>query len=464
MLTLERGQFTAPDLSSIARSLDALEQTYSDGDENRASTNMDDTGVWGLSLTRWRSEAMKPYQDRPHMQLAFILNLEQHWFTLRRFGSHSTREPGQNNGHWFNLNSFLEKPEWVSKTYLGMVLQQAESEGYSVFVVAPTSATAPLSLPRCAADELAQTLPEPSSAASSSRLSTTRTPHAPEGLEHEDYDLQAALQASLASGTFSGWERGPPIVNPASGSSGTRTPHASASTFGSSSSSLPPPAPAPAPEPQPSDPITASMARNQALLQRMQREQEYMLQEQYEEEVARMNIGVPRALGRPTETQGEEGEDELLRRAIAESEALARQREQAEDDMDVDVEGAEERRSQQPSRGPSAHLGGAVMSGDRVYDDDDEQLQAALKASLESVPAGFRVPELPASRAFVQPPATSIPSAGASDQHVRTSSMAETETETESEPETGSEVPTGNEQKEDLNLEEMRRRRLARFG
>jgi hypothetical protein len=33
------------------------------------------------------------------------------------------------NGHWFNLNSFLPAPEWVSKMYLGMVLQQAEAEG-----------------------------------------------------------------------------------------------------------------------------------------------------------------------------------------------------------------------------------------------------------------------------------------------------------------------------------------------
>ena len=60
-------------------------------------------------------------------QFAFILNLEQHWFTLRSFGDHITQ--GQGHTHWFNLNSFLQRPEWVSKTYLGMMLQQAESEG-----------------------------------------------------------------------------------------------------------------------------------------------------------------------------------------------------------------------------------------------------------------------------------------------------------------------------------------------
>jgi ataxin-3 len=63
-------------------------------------------------------------------QLGFILNLEQHWFTLRRFGpasAHIDEDTGE--GHWFNLNSFLSAPEWVGKLYLGMVLQQAEAEG-----------------------------------------------------------------------------------------------------------------------------------------------------------------------------------------------------------------------------------------------------------------------------------------------------------------------------------------------
>jgi len=63
-------------------------------------------------------------------QLAFILNLQQHWFTIRRFGpalSNFLDDPG--HGHWFNLNSSLAAPEWVGKLYLGMVLHQAEEEG-----------------------------------------------------------------------------------------------------------------------------------------------------------------------------------------------------------------------------------------------------------------------------------------------------------------------------------------------
>lgn len=60
-------------------------------------------------------------------QRAFILNYDHHWFTLRRFGS------AEGAGYWFNLNSSLDRPEWIGETYLGIVLQQAEAEGKSVF-------------------------------------------------------------------------------------------------------------------------------------------------------------------------------------------------------------------------------------------------------------------------------------------------------------------------------------------
>ena len=52
-----------------------------------------------------------------------MINLEQHWFTLRRFG------PVGLDFHWVNLNSVLKRPEPVSNTFLGMMIQQAEQEG-----------------------------------------------------------------------------------------------------------------------------------------------------------------------------------------------------------------------------------------------------------------------------------------------------------------------------------------------
>lgn len=69
-------------------------------------------------------------------QMAFILNSNLHWYTLRRFGRVSpdpSLEADPGYGHWFNLNSSLKAPERVGKLYLGMVLHQAETEGSVTF-------------------------------------------------------------------------------------------------------------------------------------------------------------------------------------------------------------------------------------------------------------------------------------------------------------------------------------------
>ena len=84
-------------------------------------------------MAHWRATEMAEYQDAPYTQFAFILNLEQHWFTLRRFGlaevvEQATPEEAE-HVHWFNLNSFLHHPEWIGRIYLKMMLSQAEEEG-----------------------------------------------------------------------------------------------------------------------------------------------------------------------------------------------------------------------------------------------------------------------------------------------------------------------------------------------
>lgn len=64
-------------------------------------------------------------------QRAFILNCDQHWFTLRRFGN------SEGSGPWFNLNSSLDRPKWISETYLGIWLQQAEQDGNTPYAALP---------------------------------------------------------------------------------------------------------------------------------------------------------------------------------------------------------------------------------------------------------------------------------------------------------------------------------------
>jgi hypothetical protein len=107
------------------------------------------------------------------LQSAFILNLQNHWLPIRRFSSPN---------RWYNLNSFLDAPQWISPTFLAMVLSQAEEEGYNVFVVRPLDPTAlgdgengtTSALPESQADLVALELGEPDgrSAGGLSNIST----------------------------------------------------------------------------------------------------------------------------------------------------------------------------------------------------------------------------------------------------------------------------------------------------
>lgn len=100
---LQGNYYDPSQLADVAKQLDQLERSQVDeatwqarGDD-ASSLNMDDTGyfsvsvlesaleVWGLRLVRWRSAEMQPLQVKPEDELAFVLNLESHWFTIRSF-------------------------------------------------------------------------------------------------------------------------------------------------------------------------------------------------------------------------------------------------------------------------------------------------------------------------------------------------------------------------------------------
>ncbi|OCH95115.1 Josephin-domain-containing protein [Obba rivulosa] len=474
---LQGNYFTAPDLSAIAQRLDALEVSFRDDNAGGSSTNMDDTGffsvqvleealqVWGLSLRPWRSEDMRPYQQHPHTQMAFILNQSQHWYTLRRFGRVSpnpAQEADPGEGHWFNLNSFLSSPERVGKLYLGMFLHQAETEGYSIFAVVQSNPDGPLAIPRTEADELAASIPE-SSMASGSRQGSTGSQHHSEGLEgfeDEDMELQVALQASLMSSV----DAFPQVLSSGSAAAipasfALDPPAASRRPFGFGGVSAPiqveddededytPGTPS-----APVDPIAASMARNRAIMERTRREQEAALRDSYEGETTRFQ---QRSAG-PVSRGPAVDEDELFFRALAESEAMARGSgvgtsgrpiEVPDDDDDEEV-------MEVPPVQPSAPRSALY---DRVYDDEDAELQAALRASLEGLPEGFTVPSTPPPVRPQPPP--SAPAAPAPQMLAATPSRHE-ESEYESEAESVVEQAPA----EALSLEEIRRRRLARFG
>ncbi|KAG0264255.1 Ataxin-3 [Actinomortierella ambigua] len=145
---LQGPYFTAIELADLARQLDQRERDALEGwtpsggaRAGSQSQNMDDSGffsvqvisealaIWQLQIIPWGSQDVKDAKQHPEFEQAFILNLHEHWFTLRRFGPSTKR--------WYDLNSMHPAARPMSDTYLGMTLSQLEAEQYSVFVVRP---------------------------------------------------------------------------------------------------------------------------------------------------------------------------------------------------------------------------------------------------------------------------------------------------------------------------------------
>jgi ataxin-3 len=114
--------FTELDLADIARDLDRLEREVLGGGalESGDHGNLDDSGMfssqvlskalelWSLQIIPYRSQAIRDEAGfDPVREAAFICNLQEHWFTLRRVG-----------GAWWNVNSILPAPEALSDFYV----------------------------------------------------------------------------------------------------------------------------------------------------------------------------------------------------------------------------------------------------------------------------------------------------------------------------------------------------------
>lgn len=317
-------------------------------------------------------------------------------------------------------------------------------------------------LPRCDADDVASTLPEPTSA------SVPRTSSSGPGFEDEDMDLQAALQASLASAERGGSATSSEALNrlndypspvipssrPFPGLPPDLAPSAPEGTTGGRSN-IPPNQDRYGNADV--DPVTASMERNRIIMERMRQEQEAALREQYEEEIAQIGRAQERYSRRREAGVEAEAEDESFRKAMEESLVGLR----ARTGDDVEMEDSDDEHYVATTTRRNTH------TMDRVYDDDDAELQAALKASLETVPPGFILPPNVPPPPPPPQPLTSRPSAETSATQAVEKSEAETETETETEAETDAEVASSEPAqatKEEVSIEEMRRRRLARFG
>ena len=125
---LQGAYFTAIDLSEIARNSDKQEQLLLDSRIDKSS-NYDDTGFFSIqviidALLVFNLTLSELLNVDVVSQKAFICNLNEHWFTLRRFGT-----------HWYNLNSMNSQPTYISNTYLDIFIAQLKQEGYSIFNV-----------------------------------------------------------------------------------------------------------------------------------------------------------------------------------------------------------------------------------------------------------------------------------------------------------------------------------------
>lgn len=323
--------------------------------------------------------------------------------------------------------------------------------GYSVFAVTQADPDSPLALPRTEADMIAPSLPEPSSvlAASPERYlrpnfiepqpGESSSDHAEvlEGFEDEDYQLQAALQASLIDGNLDQPSFSPPryiptlqpTINSSSSSrsrpgSGSHTPRSTQHIGGDMS--LPGHADV--------DPVVASAERNRLLLQRMKEEQEYAQREVWSGADLTLEEHTALQARREQRQREEQEEAESMRRAIEKSKALAhRSQHEVGEDIEIDDENHD-------MDAESSHALKSFVQRSRVYDDDDAELQAALKASLEHMPPNHPPSQRPKSPSDVEDTESIV-----------------SDTTSAVEESTSNATPA-------VSLDEIRRRRLARFG
>lgn len=123
---------------------------------------MDDTGffsvqviskalsLWNLDLIPLNSTDSMAIiiKNDPTKAQAFIFNMESHWFCIRRFDCDPKNNPSPNETiAFFNLDSLLSRPEYMSSSFLIEYIKQMQNEGYSVFIVSGE-------FPQCPAERL----------------------------------------------------------------------------------------------------------------------------------------------------------------------------------------------------------------------------------------------------------------------------------------------------------------------
>ncbi|KAG2423851.1 hypothetical protein HXX76_015011 [Chlamydomonas incerta] len=195
---------------------------------------------WGLTVMSLESEEARDLKAAPTTAEAFICNLQEHWFTLRRVA----------DGEWWNFNSLFPAPQPLSTFYLTAFLDTLRDEGWTIFVIrGKLPATQPGGLEtlpnagkwwssedaRAATDEAERTrkrgrvtnaletaLARAGEQGGSLQLRTRGAPAAAAagGGDDDDADLAAAIAASLHQSGAAGAGPGPGSLAAAAGGGG----------------------------------------------------------------------------------------------------------------------------------------------------------------------------------------------------------------------------------------------------
>jgi ataxin-3 len=166
-------KFMAEDSGNVADngdySIQVLQKALADG--------------WDLKCIPVTSPEGRDALGNPLKEDAFICNLSDHWFTIRKIGK-----------KWYNLNSLLDNPQELSYFYLSLYIETLMSSGWSVFVV---RGQLPPVNPNTITSEGARWVPESLCVPQKSNEGQSKAQRKP---QTEEEELEAAIAMSL-SGT-----------------------------------------------------------------------------------------------------------------------------------------------------------------------------------------------------------------------------------------------------------------------
>jgi hypothetical protein len=200
--------FDAGTLASIAQDLSRREfALLGRAASNGASAHVDESGNFSIeTLSTALSNALSLQLDADPAKVAtalkaptsfdaYVLNLDHHWFAIRKI-----------HGEFWDLNSLHKAPERISEFMLSAFLAQMQAQGYSIFVVSPSSALPPP--PSVVGDDpscyhrlsslgSSSARPKPSTSAGDDDLEAAIAASLGHASAGADAELEAAIAASL---------------------------------------------------------------------------------------------------------------------------------------------------------------------------------------------------------------------------------------------------------------------------